>query len=72
MNKTFKKLKNRTISGRLILVTIPEKLDVAKFLSKISNFSICKTIQQRNFNLMSVHKILKQIKFYPYKIYCAN
>jgi len=72
MNKMLKKLEKPCNSVKASINYYTRKLDVAKFLIKNSNLSICKTIQQHNFNLMSAHQILKQIKFFPYKIHYAN
>jgi len=72
MIKCFEKIgsvKNRTIPGRLLSATVEKKLlDVIQSFVEDQRLSIRKAAQQYDTSRMSVQRILKRIKFHPYKI----
>jgi len=72
MLKRFEEIgsvKNHTIPRRLLSVTVEEKaLDIAKSFVEDQRLSIRKAAQQHDTSRISVQRILKWIKFHPYKI----
>jgi len=47
-------------------------MDVAQYFVEDQRLSIRKEAQQNDTSRISVQRILKQIKFHPYKIYCVQ
>jgi len=52
---------------RLIKIYEEKQLDVAQSFVENLHFNMCKANQQHDINRMVVQRILKKIKFYPYK-----
>jgi len=66
-------VKNRQIPGRPISAIGEEKqLDVAQSFVENVHLSIRKANQQHDISRMSVQRILKKIKFHPYKIHLVQ
>lgn len=66
-------VKNRQIPGRPISAIGEEKqLDVAQLFVENVHLSIRKVNQQHDISRMFVQRILKKIKFYPYKIHLVQ
>jgi len=63
-------VKNRTIPGKSLSAIVEEKaLDVAQSFVEDQRLSNHKVTQQHDTSRISVQRILKQIKFHPYKIH---